>query len=168
MVKSKRTISPIIGALILIVIVFILGIVIYSFMTGFIPGIATTEISLKAEGIAIEDDLKSIVTVTVLNDGNVPLKIKELRILKPAVDEEVCYYSVKGLTGSGSSSTGFIFTVTGNPTLNAGQSIELIFAQIGKITSIKFGGKEILIAIIAENINGEEIFETLTVQISSF
>ena len=79
----NKSISPIISTLVLIVIIFVASVIIYIAVSGFIQPQITPKISVVGKALASEEARKGIITLTIVNTGNVPLKLKYLRVLKP-------------------------------------------------------------------------------------
>jgi flagellin-like protein len=124
--KKIKAVSPIIATIILIIITIIAGIVIYFYVTGFLAG-GATNVSLKISGGAVAPGggTQVFVTLTIKNDGNVPIRLTNVRVISAAVGlfDTVVAGSATPLlnlgTPTGNPPT---FPVTGTPTLSAGQS----------------------------------------------
>ena len=123
--KKIKAVSPIVATIILIIITIIAGIVIYFYVTGFLAG-GATNVSLKISGGAIAPGggTQVFVTLTIKNDGNIPIRLTNVRVISAAAG----LFDTVGVatpllnlgTPSGNPPT---FPVTGTPTLSAGQSI---------------------------------------------
>jgi flagellin-like protein len=95
-IKKIKAVSPIVATIILIVITIIAGIIVYFYVTGILAG-SGTNVSLKISGGAVAPGggTTVFVTLTIKNDGNIPIKLTNLRIHDPAV-------------GSGATAANFI------------------------------------------------------------
>ncbi len=128
MTRKIKAVSPIVATIILIIITIIAGIIIYFYTVGYLAG-GSTNVSLKIQGGAIAPGAGKVVfvTLTIKNDGNVPVTLNTLKIIDPAVGISTSI-TVTPLFGLGSFSgtppaAGFL----GTPTLAAGQSITVQF-----------------------------------------
>jgi flagellin-like protein len=124
--KKIKAVSPIVATIILIIITIIAGIVIYFYVTGFLAG-GATNVSLKISGGATAPGggTTVFVTLTIKNDGNVPIRLTNVRVISAAVGlfDTVVAGSATPLLNLGTSSGNPPdFPVTGTPTLSAGQS----------------------------------------------
>jgi archaeal flagellin N-terminal-like domain len=124
----KKAISPIIATLVLIVIVVISAFIIYVAVSGFIKPQVNPRINIVGKAITSEEGKKGIVIVTIVNTGDVPLKIRYLKVLDPGVTGPVCYYEVKNVVNSGISDSGFSYLILGEPEIPPLQSFDLVFA----------------------------------------
>jgi flagellin-like protein len=123
--KKIKAVSPIVATIILIIITIIAGIIIYFYVTGFLAG-GATNVSLKISGGAIAPGggTTVFVTLTIKNDGNVPIRLINLRVIDPAVGSGATpgpftpLLNLSGFIGTPSAAS-----FLGTPTLSAGQSI---------------------------------------------
>jgi len=122
--KKIKAVSPIVATIILIIITIIAGIVIYFYVTGFLAG-GTTNVSLKISGGAFAPGggTQVFVTLTIKNDGNVPIRLTLLRVLDPAVGSGATPGPFTPLLNLGPfSGIPSAAPISGTPTLSAGQS----------------------------------------------
>jgi len=123
-IKKIKAVSPIVATIILIIITIIAGIVIYFYVTGFLAG-GTTNVSLKISGGAVAPGggTQVFVTLTIKNDGNIPIRLTLLKVIDPAVGSGATpgpftpLLNVGAFSGSPPSAA-----ISGTPTLSAGQS----------------------------------------------
>jgi flagellin-like protein len=122
--KKIKAVSPIVATIILIIITIIAGIIIYFYVTGFLAG-GATNVSLKISGGAFAPGggTTVFVTLTIKNDGNVPIRLINLRVINPAVGSGATPGPFTGLLNlSGFIGTPSAASFLGTPTLSAGQS----------------------------------------------
>jgi flagellin-like protein len=130
--KKIKAVSPIVATIILIIITIIAGIIIYFYVTGFLAG-SGTNVSLKISGGAVAPGggATVFVTLTIKNDGNIPIKLNNIRIVDPAVGSGATYVAgPTGLVNIGTviASVPRVMSVLGGPTLSAGQSITVQYS----------------------------------------
>ncbi len=122
--KKIKAVSPIIATIILIIITIIAGIVIYFYVTGFLAG-GATNVSLKISGGAIAPGggTHVFVTLTIINDGNIPIRLTLLRVIDPAVGSGATAGPFTPLLNLGAfSGSPLSAVILGTPILSAGQS----------------------------------------------
>ena len=146
----NRGLSPIISTLVLIVIIFTASVIIYIAVSGFIQPQITPKISVVGKALASEEGKKGIITLTIVNSGNVPLKLKYLRVLDPGITGTVCYYSVKNVVNSGPSDSGFTYLILGEPLIPPFQSLDIVIAlRPASNNPNNFVDKNVVIDVIA-------------------
>jgi flagellin-like protein len=148
-IKKIKAVSPIVATIILIIITIIAGIVIYFYVSGYLAG-GATNVSLKITGGAVAPGAGRIVfvTVTIKNDGTVPIQLNTLKVEDPAVGISglsPTYTALLGLSHTG----GGTFSFTGSPTLAAGQSITVQFQYSTGTTPV--AGANLIIRIEGTN-----------------
>jgi flagellin-like protein len=128
--KKIKAVSPIVATIILIIITIIAGIVIYFYVSGYLAG-GATNVSLKISGGATAPGggTTVFVTLTIKNDGTVPVKLEELRILDFAVGSDA---SLQGTPTNLLNLDTFVsadskFPISTTPILSAGQSITVSY-----------------------------------------
>jgi flagellin-like protein len=128
-IKKIKAVSPIVATIILIIITIIAGIIVYFYVTGILAG-GATNVSLKISGGAFAPGggTTVFVTLTIRNDGNVPVKLNTLIIESPALGvTEFILPVASALLGLDTPPYSFdgktAFTFTGQPVLAAGQSV---------------------------------------------
>jgi len=123
--KKIKAVSPIVATIILIIITIIAGIIIYFYVTGFLAG-GATNVSLKISGGAVAPGggTQVFVTLTIKNDGNIPIRLINLRVLNPAVGSGATPGPFTPLLNLGTfSGTPSAASIAGGTiTLSAGQS----------------------------------------------
>jgi hypothetical protein len=122
--KKIKAVSPLVATIILIIITIIAGIVIYFYVTGFLAG-GATNVSLKISGGATAPGggTQVFVTLTIKNDGNIPIRLTLLRVIDPAVGSGATPGPFTPLLNLGAfSGTPSAAAISGTPTLSAGQS----------------------------------------------
>jgi len=123
--KKIKAVSPIVATIILIIITIIAGIVIYFYVTGFLAG-GTTNVSLKISGGAVAPGggTQVFVTLTIKNDGNIPIRLTVLRVLNPAVGSGATagFFTPLLNLGAFSGTPSSALIGGGTITLSAGQS----------------------------------------------
>jgi flagellin-like protein len=147
-IKKIKAVSPIVATIILIIITIIAGIVIYFYVSGYLAG-GATNVSLKISGGAVAPGAGKIVfvTVTIKNDGTVPVQLNTLKVEDPAVGISgvtPTYVALLGLTDG----TGGSFNFDTTPTLAAGQSITVQFKYD---TNVPVAGANLIIRIEGTN-----------------
>jgi flagellin-like protein len=123
--KKIKAVSPIVATIILIIITIIAGIIIYFYVVGFLAG-GATNVSLKISGGAVAPGggTQVFVTLTIKNDGNVPIRLINLRVIDPAVGSGATpgpftpLLNLSGFIGTPSAAS----IAGGTITLSAGQS----------------------------------------------
>jgi flagellin-like protein len=146
----NKGLSPIISTLVLIVIIFTASVIIYIAVSGFIQPQITPKINVVGKALASEEARKGIITLTIVNSGNVPLKLKYLRVLEPGITGTVCYYSVKNVVNSGPSDSGFTYEVLGEPLIPPFQSLDIVIAlRPASSNPNNFVDKNVIINVIA-------------------
>jgi len=145
-IKKIKAVSPIVATIILIIITIIAGIVIYFYVSGFLAG-GATNVSLKISGGAVAPGAGKVVfvTVTIKNDGTVPIQLNNLKVEDPAVGitvGSISYTPLLGLSG------GPTFTFTTTDPLAAGQSITVQFKYN---TDVPVAGANLIIRIKGTN-----------------
>jgi flagellin-like protein len=164
--KKIKAVSPIVATIILIIITIIAGIVIYFYVTGFLAG-GATNVSLKISGGATAPGggTQVFVTLTIKNDGNVPVRVVFVRVESAAV----------GLTDFVGVATPLLnldppignppaFPVTGFPTLSAGQSITVQYRY--SMTQPVAGFSTIIRVIGVNTVTGQTVGFTVTLAIT--
>jgi flagellin-like protein len=127
-IKKIKAVSPIVATIILIIITIIAGIIIYFYVSGYLAG-GATNVSLKITGGAVAPGAGTLVfvTVTIKNDGTVPVQLNTLIIESAAVGVSDGVLpeasAVLGLQSPYSFDGKTAFTFTGQPVLAAGQSV---------------------------------------------
>jgi flagellin-like protein len=160
----NKGLSPIISTLVLIVIIFTAAVIIYIAVSGFIQPQITPKISIIGKSLASEEARKGIITLTIVNTGNVPLKLKYLRVLNPGISGTVCYYSVKNVVNSGPSDSGFTYLILGEPLISPFQSLDIVIAlRPASGNPNNFVDKNVVIDVIAFTPQNTEV-----AQIASF
>jgi flagellin-like protein len=146
----NKGLSPIISTLVLIVIIFTASVIIYIAVSGFIQPQITPKINVVGKALASEEARKGIITLTIVNSGNVPLKLKYLRVLEPGITGTVCYYSVKNVVNSGPSDSGFTYEVLGEPLIPPFQSLDIVIVlRPASSNPNNFVDKNVIINVIA-------------------
>jgi flagellin-like protein len=147
-IKKIKAVSPIVATIILIIITIIAGIIIYFYVSGYLAG-GATNVSLKISGGAVAPGAGTtvFVTVTIKNDGTVPIQLKKLVVVDPAVGITVSpsYTPLLGL----SDGTGGTFDFSPTITLAAGQSVTVQFQYSTDTTPV--AGANVIISIKGTN-----------------
>jgi flagellin-like protein len=124
-IKKIKAVSPIVATIILIIITIIAGIIVYFYVVGFLAG-SGTNVSLKISGGAVAPGggTQVFVTLTIKNDGNVPIRLTLLRVIDPAVGSGATPGPLTPLLNLGAFSGSPPSAVIGGgtQTLSAGQS----------------------------------------------
>jgi flagellin-like protein len=130
-IKKIKAVSPIVATIILIIITIIAGIVIYFYVSGYLAG-GATNVSLKISGGAVAPGAGKVVfvTLTIKNDGTVPVELINLEVVDHAVGiipppSITNHKTLAGLTGS--NTLFYSFAPTGGNILAAGQSVTVQF-----------------------------------------
>jgi flagellin-like protein len=128
-IKKIKAVSPIVATIILIIITIIAGIVIYFYVSGYLAG-GATNVSLKISGGAVAPGAgtKVFVTLTIKNDGTVPIRLTFLKVINPAVGSDASVQTIVGLVNlsavfSGTTPPMHALIAGGTQILAAGQSI---------------------------------------------
>jgi flagellin-like protein len=126
--KKIKAVSPIVATIILIIITIIAGIIIYFYVAGFLAG-GATNVSLKISGGATAPGggTTVFVTLTIKNDGNIPIRLTLLRVMDPAVGSSATVVTAQGILNlsalfSGITPPFHALIGGGTITLSAGQS----------------------------------------------
>jgi flagellin-like protein len=122
--KKIKAVSPIVATIILIIITIIAGIIVYFYVTGILSG-GATNVSLKISGGATAPGggTEVFVTLTIKNDGNVPIRLTLLRVINPAVGSGATAGPFTALLNLGTfSGSPPSAAISDTPTLSAGQS----------------------------------------------
>jgi flagellin-like protein len=131
-IKKIKAVSPIVATIILIIITIIAGIVVYFYVSGFLAG-GATNVSLKISGGAVAPGggTTVFVTVTIKNDGTVPVQLIRLRILDFAVGSGATLVgtptNLLNLDTFTAMDNVSVATITNTPILSAGQSITVSY-----------------------------------------
>jgi hypothetical protein len=127
-IKKIKAVHPIVAAIILIIITIIAGIIVYFYVVGFLAG-SGTNVSLKISGGAVAPGggTQVFVTLTIKNDGNVPIRLTLLRVIDPAVGSGAAVVTAHGILNlsalfSGTTPPFHALIGGGTQTLSAGQS----------------------------------------------
>jgi flagellin-like protein len=129
--KKIKAVSPIVATIILIIITIIAGIIVYFYVTGILAG-GATNVSLKISGGAIAPGggTTVFVTLTIKNDGNVPVQLIRLRILDHAVGSGATLVGIQTNLLNLDAFSGTVLsvaTITPTPILSPGQSITISY-----------------------------------------
>jgi flagellin-like protein len=164
--KKIKAVSPIVATIILIIITIIAGIVIYFYVTGFLVG-SGTNVSLKISGGAVAPGggTQVFVTLTIKNDGNVPIRLTLLRVIDPAVGSGATPGPFTPLLNLGPfSGTPSAAAISGTPTLSAGQSITVEYRYS---MSAPVAGFSTIIEVQGENtVTGQTVGFLVTLAIN--
>jgi flagellin-like protein len=131
-IKKIKAVSPIVATIILIIITIIAGIIIYFYVSGYLAG-GATNVSLKISGGATAPGggTTVFVTLTIKNDGTVPIQLIRLRILNHAVGSDATLVGTQTPLlnlGSFIGTDPSVATIAGGTTvLSAGQSITVSY-----------------------------------------
>jgi flagellin-like protein len=148
-IKKIKAVSPIVATIILIIITIIAGIVIYFYVSGYLAG-GATNVSLKITGGAVAPGAgkKIFVTVTIKNDGTVPVQLNNLAVVNPAVGisspGDGSYATLAGLGTLDSTNKIFSFAFGDGNILAAGQSVTVQFRYT---TNVPVAGANLIIRI---------------------
>jgi len=165
--KKIKAVSPIVATIILIVITIIAGIIIYFYVVGFLAG-SGTNVSLKISGGAVAPGggTTVFVTLTIKNDGNIPIRLINLRILDPAVGSGAIPGTFISLLNLAALSTTppTTFSFLGAPILSAGQSITVEYRYS---MSAPVAGFSTIVQVVGVNtVTGQTVGFTATIAIN--